>query len=230
MTFPCPIKLYDFSMTEEILTTPPDFKRIWFHTTVVKKEICLNGWNPQCIKNSIYGAAIYLSQQKWDLEDLSSGNFDHTSPIDLETLDKGLRDPEMFVCVLALHANEVQSCFPLKNAPKGNTADHLIEYLNINVPEDKSAHQGIRRVSRFDNSSTSLRFSRNSGPGNNRQNKRIADYFLHKGIKAIKFLEHDKEVAAAFDPNCIRVLPQTTNFDVHPFADILAGDLGLPAR
>jgi hypothetical protein len=228
MTFPCPIKLYDFSMAEEILTTPPAFKQIWFHTTVMKKEICLNGWNPQRINNSIYGAAIYLSQRKWDLEDLFSGNFDHASPIDIEILKNGLRDPETFVCVLALQANEVQSCFPLKNAPKGNTGDHLIEYLNVNVNEDKSAPQGIRRVNNIDNSSTSLRFSRNPGPGNNRQNKRIADFFLKKGIKAIKFLEHDNEVVAVFDPDCIRVLPETTNFDVHPFPSILAGDPGLP--
>jgi hypothetical protein len=197
-------------MAEEILTTTPAFKRIWFHTTVVKKEICLNGWNPQRIKNSIYGTALYLSQEKWDLDDLCSGNFDHTSPIDLETLKNGLRDPEMFVCVLALQANEVQSCFLLENAPKGNTGDHLLEYLNMNVPEDKSAHQGIRRINIINNSSTGLRFSRNSGPGNNKQNKKIADYFLNKGIKAIKFLEHDKEVVAVFDPNCIRVLPETT--------------------
>lgn len=73
-------------MAEEILTTPPAFKRIWFHTTVVRKEICLNGGNPQRIKNSVYGATVYLSQatvylsqQKWDLEDLCSGNFDHAS-------------------------------------------------------------------------------------------------------------------------------------------------------
>jgi hypothetical protein len=45
MTFPRAIKLYDSSIAEEILTTPSAFKRIWFHTTTVKKEICLNGWN-----------------------------------------------------------------------------------------------------------------------------------------------------------------------------------------
>jgi hypothetical protein len=60
-------------------------------------------------------------------------------------------------------------------------------------------------------------------PGDSRQNKKIAAYFLSKGIKAIKFVEHDVEVVAVFDPNCVRVLPKTTNFDLHPFPDIVAG-------
>jgi hypothetical protein len=87
VTFPCPIKIYDSSMAEEILTTTPALKRIGFHTTEVKKEICLNGWNPECIKNTIYGTAVYLSEKKWDLDDdLWSSYFDHSVPIDRETL------------------------------------------------------------------------------------------------------------------------------------------------
>jgi hypothetical protein len=216
------MKLYDSSMAEEVSKTPPVFKGLWLHTTIVKKEISSNGWNPQRIKNSIYGAAIYLSRKKWDLDDLCPSNLDHTSPIDLDTMKSGLKDPKMFVCVLALQDNEVQSCFPSEKAPKGYTGDHVIDYLNLNVPEDKSGPQGIRRANDKDNSSTSLRFSRNAGPGNNRQNKKIADYFLNEGIKAIKFLEHDTEVVAVFDPSCIRVLSEATNFDVHPFSEILA--------
>jgi hypothetical protein len=131
-------------------------------------------------------------------------------------------------CVLALQANEVQSDFPLESESKGNTQDHLIKYLNMNVLEDESGPQRIQRFNRLDNSSTSLRVSRNASPGDSGQNKKIAAYFLSKGIKAIKFVEHDVEVVAVFDPNCIRVLPKTTNFDVHPFPDIVAGDRGLP--
>jgi len=225
MTFPCPVRVYHFSMAEELLRTPSPFKRIWFHTSEVKKKICLNGWNPQLNKNSIYGTAIYLSKKKWNLDDFSSGNVDGPSPIDLETLKNYLRDRKMFVCVLALQVDDVQSCFPFENAPKGRTEADLLEYLNRNmtVPKDKSGAQGILRIN-SDNSSTSLQFSRNSSSGNDKQNEKIADYFLNKGIKAINFLEHGEEVVAVFDPNCIRVLPETTNFDLHPFPDILAGD------
>jgi hypothetical protein len=202
VTFPCPIKIYDSSMAEEILTTTPAFKRIWFHATEVKKEICLNGWNPECTKNTIFGTAVYLSQKKWNLDDDRwSSYLDHAVPIDRETLKNVPRDPKVIGCVLALQANEVQSDFPLESESKGNTQDHLIKYLNMNVLEDESGPQRIQRFNRLDNSSTSLRVSRNASPGNRRQNKKIAAYFLSKGIKAIKFVEHDVEVVAVFDPN-----------------------------
>jgi hypothetical protein len=223
MTFPCPIRINDSSMAEEVSRTPPLFKGIWFHTTEVKSEISLNGWNPQRIKNSIYGTAIYLAHDQWDIEDLWSVSSGRTNPVGADILRNGLRDPNMFVCVLALQANEVQSCFPTERIPNGNTGDHLLEYLNMNVPVDTSGPRGLRRIN-VDNQSTSVRFSRNPGLGNNRQNKKIAEYFLNKGIKAIKFLEHDREVVAVFDPNWIRVIPEDTNFDVHPFPDILAAD------
>jgi hypothetical protein len=230
MTFPCAIEIYDPSMAEEVSKTPAAFKSFWLHTTLVKKEICSNGWNPQRMKNSIYGTAIYLSRKKWDLNDLCPSSLEHTSPLDLDTVKSGLRDPNVFVCLLALQDNEVQCCFPSEKAPKGYTGDHLIDYLNLNVSEDKSGPRGIRRVDEIDNSSTSLQFSRNAGLGNNRQNKKIADYFLNEGIKAIKFLEHDIEVVAVFDPSCIRVLSEATNFDVNPFSEILAGSQVAPAR
>jgi hypothetical protein len=216
-------------MADEVSKTPA-FKGFWFHTTMVKKEICSNGWNPQRNKNSIYGAAIYLSRKKWELNDLCPNNLGYTSPIDLDTIKSGLRGPNMFVCVLALQDSEVQSCFPSEKAPKAYTGDHLIDYLNLNVPEDKSGPRGMRRANDKDNSSTSLRFSRNAGPGSNRQNKKIADYFLNEGIKAIKFLEHDTEVVAVFDPSCIRVLSEATNFDEHPFPEILADSQVADAR
>jgi len=141
MTFPCPINIYDSSMADEVSKTPA-FKGFWFHTTMVKMEICSNGWNPQRNKNSIYGAAIYLSRKKWELNDLCPNNLGHTSPIDLDTIKSGLRGPNMFVCVLVLQDSEVQSCFPSEKAPKAYTGDHLIDYLNLNVPEDKSGPRG----------------------------------------------------------------------------------------
>lgn len=210
-------------MAEQVSKTPPSFKGFWLHTTMVKKEICSSGWNPQLVKSSIYGTAIYLSRKKWDLDDPCLNNLDHTSPIDLDAMKSGLRNPTVIVCVLALQDNEVRSCFPSKVEPNGYTGDHLIDHLNLNVSEDKSRSRGIRRVNDSDNSSKSLQFGKNAGPGDNRQNKKIADYFLKNGTKAIKFLEYDTEVVAVFDPSCIRVLSETTNFDVHLFSEILAG-------
>lgn len=201
--------------------TPATFRRIWFHTTDVTPEIRFTGWNPEKTKNSIYGSAIYLARKKWDLGDLLG---DLLGPIDPENLVDGLRDPKMLACVLALRTNEVLSCFPSQSAPKGNTEKHLLDYLNENVPQDKSApKRGIKRIG-INNSSTSSRFGRNPGPGNMEKNKKIAGYFLAKGIKAVRFFEHGEEVVAAYDPNCIRVLPKTTNFELHPFSDILAAN------
>lgn len=215
-------------MANEVSTTPSAFRHVWFHTTEVKKEICSSDWNPKRNKNSIYGTAIYLSRNKWDLEDLWSGIFGPASSIDPEILKDALKDPNMFVCVLALQPDEVQSYFPTEHAPKGNTQYHLIEYLNMNVPEDESESQTVRRSNSIDNPSTCLRVSRDAGPEDSKQNEKIAAYFLSRGIKAIRFLERDKEVLAVFDPNGIRVLPETTNFGIHPFPEILAGDWGLP--
>jgi hypothetical protein len=121
------------------------------------------------------------------------------------------------------------SCFPPEATPNGNTEKHLLDYLNKNVPQDKtSPRSGIRRVG-IDGSSTSLQFGRNTSSGRNEKNKRIASHFLSKGIKAIRFLEHGEEVVAVFDPSCIRVLPESTNLEVHPFSDILAANDPGPA-
>lgn len=209
-------------MAEEVSKTPIAFAGFWLHTTTVKKEICSNGWEPQRIKNSIYGAAIYLSRRKWDVNHLCPSVTGDTSSMDSNTVKRAVKDPEMFVCLLALQDNEVQSCFPSEGAPEGFTGNHLIAYLNLNVPKDQSRHRGIRRVDDNNGSVTSLRFCRNPGPGINRQNQKIAEYFLKKRVKAIKFLEHDVEVVAVFDPSCIRVLSEATDFGVHPFPGILA--------
>jgi len=65
--------------------------------------------------------------------------------------------------------------------------------------------------------------------GDHQKNKRIAHYFLTKGIKAVSFFEHGEEVLAVYDPNCIRVLPQHTKFIGHPFVDLLAANDNEPA-
>jgi hypothetical protein len=132
--------------------------------------------------------------------------------------------------VLALRDNEVQSCFPSEAAPEGFTGDHLLDYLNVNVPEDPSGHRGLRRVNDVNGSTTSLRFSRNAGQGSNRKNKKIAEYFLDKGIRAITFLEHDVQVVAAFDPSCICVLSKATDLGVHPFPGILTAGKVVDSR
>jgi hypothetical protein len=136
----------------------------------------------------------------------------------------GLRDPKMFACVLALRTNEVMSCFPSESAPKGNTEKHLLDYLNENVPQDESAPK--RRIQRIgiNDSSISSRLGRTPGLGRNEKNKKIAGYFLAEGIKAVRFFEHGEEVVPVYDPNCIRVLPKSTNFELHPFSDFLAAN------
>lgn len=225
MTFPCAIKLYDSSMAEEISLTPAAFRRIWLHTTDVKLTICSNGWNPEKIKNSIYGSAIYLARKKWDPDNILG---DLSGPLDRKSLVKCLKHPKMIPCVLTLRTNEVMSCFPASSEPNGNTQEHLLNYLNQYVPQDKTAHSGrIRRIG-ADGTLTSLQVSKNPGAGNKGKNKEIAHHFLANGIKAIRFLEYGMEVVAVYDPNCIRVLPEDTDLEVPPFSDILAADDSKP--
>jgi hypothetical protein len=214
MTFPSPIKLYDSSMADDILATPAAFRRIWFHTTEVKSEICSTGWNPEKIKRSMYGSAVYLARKKWDLDDLLG---DLLGPMDRETLVRVLRSTKMIACVLALQTDEVMSCFPSERAPNGKTEQELLNYLSKNVPRDEGVLRSeIQRIG-TDGSLTSVRFGRNPVSGNHEKNKEIARYFLTNGIKAIRFFEHSEEVVAVFDPGCIRVLSKSTDFEVHPF-------------
>lgn len=222
MAFPCPIKLYDSSMAEEILTTPVPFRRIWFHKTDVKSEICSNGWNPEKIKASMYGSAIYLARKKWDPDNLLG---DLLGPVDRRTLVKLLRHPEIIACVLALRSDEVMSFFPSEHSPNGDTEKHLLWYLNENV----SAPRGVIQRIGPDNSPISLQFGRTPVSGNHETNKKIACYFCTRGIRAIRFFEHGEEVSAIYDPSCIRVLPRTTSFEAHPFSDILAANGTDPA-
>lgn len=216
MSFPSPIAVYDSSMVEEILMTPAVFRRIWFHTTEVKSEICSSGWNPEKIKNSMFGSAIYLARRRWDLDNVFG---DLVGSIDRASLVNGLKHPKMIACVLALRTNEVMSSFPSPPAPNGSTDKHLLDYLNKNVPRKKTAPAGLIRRAEADGTTTTLQFGRTPGPGNNEKNRKIACHFLTKGIKAIRFLERGEEVAAIYDPNCIRVLPGNADFEAHPFSD-----------
>jgi hypothetical protein len=186
----------------------------------VKEEILSKGWNPECIKNTIYGTAVYLCSDEWNLQnDVLLSCLDKDVPIDRKRLKNNLRSLKMIGCVLALRADEVQSDFPLEDGSKGNTQDQLLKYLNFNLIEDEAELRPNKL-------STRLRVGNNASPGGSRQNKKIAAYFLRKGIKAIKFLEHDVEVVAVFDPTCIRVLQKTTKLDQSPIADFVAGSLG----
>jgi hypothetical protein len=190
MTFPCPIKLYESSMAEDILMTPAAFRRIWFHTTEVKSEICSTGWNPEKIKRSMYGSAVYLARKKWNLDNLLG---DLLGPIDRETLVKGLRSPKMIACVSALQTDEVMTCFPSERAPNGKTEQELLNYLNKNVPQDEVVlRSGIQRIG-TDGSLTSVRFGRNPVSGDNEKNKEIARYFLTNGIRPSGFLNTAKK-------------------------------------
>ncbi len=200
VNFPCPVKFYDSSMDDEISRTPHPFRRIWFHTTDVQKIILSTGWNPECIKLTIYGTAVYLHHDKWDLDrDPLIDCLPNDTAMDRETLRTNLKDRKMIGCVLALEPNETQSDFPLPDGSKGNTHNDLIRNLNMK----------------------NLRVSKNARPGNSRQNREIAAYFLAKGTKAIKFMEEGKEVVAVYDPTCIRVLPKNTDLDKSPFPDII---------
>jgi hypothetical protein len=217
-----PVKLYEPSMGDEISKTPFSLSGLWFHATTVKEQIWSGGWKPQLNKNSIYGTAVYLARKKWDLGDRSLCDSLGTVAYDADAIKIGLRDTTMFTCVLALQDHEVQSRFSSQEESEDCTENDLINYLNRNVPVDTSKPQGLRRVSDVDGLSTRLQFSRNGGPGHNTQNQRIAEYFRSNGIRAIRFREHDMEVAAIFDPSCIRVLPETTNLDLAPFQGMLS--------
>ena len=221
MTFPFPIELYDPTIAEQILMTPAAFRRIWFHTTDVKSEICLTGWNPEAITRSMYGSAVYLARRRWNPDDHFR---DLLGPPDREALSKDLRSPTMIACVLMLQNDEVMSCFPLPSVPDGNSEQDLLNYLNKNVPQDETAvRRGIRRVG-TDGVLTSLRFSKAPVLGSHEKNKQIARHFLNRGKKAIRFLEHSEEVVAVFDPSCIRVLPTNTGFEDRPFSILLAAN------
>jgi hypothetical protein len=98
----------------------------------------------------------------------------------------------------------------------------MLAYLRLNAPDDQSRLGRIRRVSDKDGSSRPLRYSRTPSLGTSSQNREIANYFLGKGIKAAKFLEHDTVEVAVYDPSCIRVLSETTDLDSHAFREVLA--------
>jgi hypothetical protein len=229
MTTSYPVEFCDPRMAEEFSKTPFAFRGFWLHSTSVKSEICSNGWKPHRIKNSIYGAAVYLSRGRWNLNNVGSGTSNSSVPTDLATVKKAALHQKTLVCVLALKEDEIQSSFRSEDGSEGITENHLINFLNLNVPEDKPRPQGLRRINK-DDTSISLRFSRTGGSGSNRQNQKIAEYFRVRNIRAIKFLEHDVEVVAVFDPSCIRVIGEDADLDIHPFPEILAAGQVADAR
>jgi hypothetical protein len=178
--YPSQVVLLSPSMAGDVSKTPVTFSGIWLHRTSEKKLVLEKGWNPTLNKNSIYGAAVYLSRDKWDLEGswLSEICADGTpNPMDLAF------DPEIITCELILKDSEVQSSFPSTHQPFGTDQTHLLWHLKEN---------GVQA-------------SRSPSPGSSRQNHSIASYFLGKGIKAILFKEENIEVVAVYDPSCIRV-------------------------
>lgn len=44
------------------------------------------------------------------------------------------------------------------------------------------------------------------GKGDSPQNKAIRDHFLSKGIKAVRFIEHDREVLVVYDTSVITIV------------------------
>ncbi|MCB9576646.1 MAG: hypothetical protein H6717_06420 [Polyangiaceae bacterium] len=87
------------------LATPTPFDGEWAHSTNVYDEIVANGWKPGLAKNTIYGAAIYLSRSKWEQS--------HAA---------------VFKCVLNLDAGEVMSEFASESGT-GDTQDHVLWHI-----------------------------------------------------------------------------------------------------
>lgn len=165
---------------------PIPFGGIWLHRTAVKQEVLSGGWKPMLHKQSIYGAAIYLSPIKW-----AWANDSLWSPQLL--IDAGLppddpmtyrSDPEVFVCKLVLNEQEVMHEFPSSAKGSGPSHTQLIGYLK---------EQGVCAP---------------SGPNHaaRGQNPRITEHFRSIQKKAIFFTEHGQKVVAVYDPSCIRVL------------------------
>jgi hypothetical protein len=178
--YPSQVVLLSTSIADDVSKTPGLFSGIWLHRTSVKKLVLEKGWNPISNKNSIYGTAVYLSGDEWDLEDSSLLDLclnGTPNPMDYASVLEIIR------CELVLEDSEVQSFFHSTHQPFGTDQTHLLWHLKEN---------GVGA-------------SRSPSLGSSRQNRSIASYFLGKGIKAILFKEENIEVVAVFDPSCIRV-------------------------
>jgi hypothetical protein len=88
------------------ISAPSPFHGVWRHSTSVFDKIVADGWKPDLVKNTIYGAAIYLSREKWRSE--HGGAFE---------------------CALMLNPNEILSVFSSPLCDPGNTQNHVIWYL-----------------------------------------------------------------------------------------------------
>ena len=114
---PSPVSHYEATVADAVAKTPAPFDGIWFHTTSAKAAILQHGWNPDLLKGTIYGTAVYLARRRWTLR---SGDLDIANPNESVPVESYLKSPTMIGCVLALEAHEVQSCFPTEAAPRGN--------------------------------------------------------------------------------------------------------------
>jgi hypothetical protein len=87
------------------IATKPPFDGMWLHSTNVMPDIVRDGWKPDLIKNSIYGAGVYLARTKWDPN--------HTAVME---------------CVLDLGDAEVLHEFDGRGQ-RGRTHDHVLWHL-----------------------------------------------------------------------------------------------------
>jgi hypothetical protein len=85
--------------------------------------------------------------------------------------------------VLSLDKTEVMTQFQ-SSAGCGRSQDHLVWFLKEN---------GLSHA------------SRRPAPGNDTKNQEIAEFFLERGVKAIRFEEHGTDVVALYDPSCFYV-------------------------
>jgi hypothetical protein len=107
------------------LKTPTTFAGVWLHSTNVKQKIVTRGWSPDLVKNTRYGAAIYLSRNKW--------SEDHA---------------DAFECVLDLSAAQTQSDFP-NPWENGRDEKHFLWHLkDLKVVRGASAGPGTSSLNR----------------------------------------------------------------------------------
>jgi len=178
--YPSKVILLSPSTTDEVSRTPVPFSGVWLHRTSERTSVLAKGWDPTLNKLSIYRTAVYLSRDKWNLEASWLSELCPNGPPNPKDCAP---DREMIMCELSLDDSEVQSSFPSVHQPIGTDQTHLLWHLKEN---------GVQA-------------SRSPSPGNSRQNRSIASYFLGKGIKAILFKEENVDVVAVYDPSCIRV-------------------------
>ena len=94
-----------FHASDESISAPSGFGGVWLHSTDATAQIMEGGWKPALVKNTIYGAAVYLSRQRWGA--------DHAGVLE---------------CLLDLVATEVMDSFE-SDAGTGDEQKHVLWYL-----------------------------------------------------------------------------------------------------